>query len=51
MIRIGLIDLEMNHRCIVMNVPSTQFGVDLDGSKGTKVFEKILFYVLHDMRI
>jgi hypothetical protein len=49
MICIGLIDLEMNRGCIMLDIPPTQFGIGLDESKGANIFGKGFFYVLHVM--
>jgi hypothetical protein len=48
MICIGLIDFEMNRGRVMLNIPSTKFGIAyLLGSKGTNIFGNDFFHQIH----
>jgi hypothetical protein len=52
MIRVCLIDFEVDRRCVMLNIPSAKYGIgDLHGSKYTNVFGNDFFHVLHDVMI
>ena len=52
MIRVCLIDFEVDRRCVMLNIPSAKYGIgDLHGSKCTNVFGNDFFHVLHDVMI